>query len=214
MVDLLKPFFVYAPDGGGSGGGTDGSGDASGSAASGSSTEGAGGGEGKGNATGSNAAGDAGTNNDNDLGEGGKKALDDERRARRDADRRAKSAEQELEKLRTASMSEQEKAVATAKGEGRTEAMKELGAKLVDAEVRALLAGRGVDAEALLEGVDRSRFVDDKGDPDREALKTWVDRIAPANGTNFPDLGQGARRTSGSSNDMNDLIRSRMRSTR
>ena len=43
------------------------------------------------------------------LGEGGRKALDAERKARTDAERRAKAAEGELEKLRTASLSEDER---------------------------------------------------------------------------------------------------------
>lgn len=112
----------------------------------------------------------------------------------------AKANENELEKARHASMSEQEKAVATAKAEGRTEALREAGTRLVDAEVRAAAAGRNVDTDALLEGLDRSKFLDDDGNPDRDAIQAWIDRIAPAEqeqGFRAPNLEQGTRTNGG-----------------
>ena len=55
------------------------------------------------------ATGTPTTTDDGQLGDGGRKALDAERAARRDAEQRAKTAQDELEKLRTASLSEDEK---------------------------------------------------------------------------------------------------------
>lgn len=114
---------------------------------------------------------------------------------------RAKSndrAAKELEALKQQTMTDVEKAAAQARSEGRTEALIEVGAKLVDAEVRAAAAGRPVDVDALLEGLDRSRFLDDNGDANQTAIAAWVDRVAPkpdedtATTRSF-DLGQGHR---------------------
>jgi hypothetical protein len=77
-------------------------------------------------------------------------------------------------------MSDTEKAVEAARAEARTAALREVGGRLVDAELRAAAAGRPIEVDALLEAVDRSRFITDDGDVDRKALAAWVDRIAPA----------------------------------
>lgn len=106
------------------------------------------------------------------------------------------AAAKELEQVKQASMSDLEKAVAIARTEARTEALRESGARLVDAEVKAAAAGRGIDIAALLEGLDRTRFLTDDGEPDTDAIAAWVDRIVPPRDPNtidFPDLGQGAR---------------------
>jgi hypothetical protein len=118
--------------------------------------------------------------------------------ARKHEDRAKANAEaaKELAKLRESSMSETERAVAEAVANARTETLRSVGSRLVDAEVRTAAAGRQVDVDALLEGLDRSRFLDDDGEPKRDEIVAWVDRIAPANpdGTNtVVDLGQGAR---------------------
>ena len=116
--------------------------------------------------------------------------------ARKHEDRAKANAKaaQELEQLKTASMSDLEKAVAQAKAEARTQTLVELGSERVADAVRVAAAGRSVDVDALLDGLDRSRFLTDDGTPDREAIEAWVERIAPkpTEGT-FPDLGQGAR---------------------
>jgi membrane protein involved in colicin uptake len=109
------------------------------------------------------------------------------------------SAAKELEELRKQSMSETERAVAEARAEARRDAMRELGSRVVDAEVRAAAKGRVADVDALLEGLDRSKFLNDDGDADAAAISKWIDRIAPAAGDTddqgdpFPDIGQGAR---------------------
>lgn len=108
------------------------------------------------------------------------------------------AAAKELEEFKKASMTDQEKAVETARAEARTEALREVGSKVVNAEVRAAIAGRALDADALLEGLDASKFIGEDGEPDRDAITAWVDRIAPVpeeKPPGFPDLGQGARPT-------------------
>lgn len=104
-------------------------------------------------------------------------------------------AAQELEQLRQQTMTETERAIAQARLESRTEVLREIGAERVADAVRVASAGRNVDVEALLEGLDTSRFVSDDGTPDREAIAAWIDRIAPQadEPAGFPDLGQGPR---------------------
>lgn len=105
------------------------------------------------------------------------------------------AAQKELEQLRQASMSDTEKAVEIAKQQARNEVLAEIGGELVAMAVRAAVADRNVDADALLEGLDRSRFITDDGRADLDAINSWVDRIAPKTETGFPDLGQGARKS-------------------
>jgi hypothetical protein len=107
-------------------------------------------------------------------------------------------AAKELEELKKKGMSDTEKAVAEAKAEGRKEALLESGSLMVEAEIKAAAAGRNVDVAALLEGIDRSRFLNDDGKPDTDAITAWVDKIAPSKSDEkkpFPDLGQGDKGT-------------------
>lgn len=107
------------------------------------------------------------------------------------------AAAKELEKLREQSMTDQERAVEEARKAARSEALAEVGSARVEDAVRVAAAGRPVDVDALLEGLDRSRFLNEDGQPDRDAIAAWVDRIAPASETTPArvDLGQGARRS-------------------
>lgn len=134
---------------------------------------------------------------DQGLNEGGKRALDAERKARSEAEKAAKAATAELEKLRKLTMSETEKAIAEARAAARAELMAEVGAERVENAVRAATAGRNVDADALLDGLDRARFLTDDGKPDTQKITEWVDRIAPKGQTPpkpaAKDIGQGAR---------------------
>lgn len=120
-----------------------------------------------------------------------------------------RKAQKELDAARAAAMTDQEKAVAQAKATGRAEALKEAGALLVDAKVEAAAAGRGIDVAALLEGLDRSKFLDAEGKPDAKAITAWVDKLAPANRTanGRPDTGQGNRGAAPDSQDFNQMIR-------
>lgn len=100
----------------------------------------------------------------------------------RENERRAKAnaaAAKELEQLKAASMTELEKAVNEAKSATRAEVLREVGATRVDDIVRLAAAGRPADVDALLEGLDRNRFLDDDGQPDSKAIKAWIDRVAP-----------------------------------
>ena len=101
----------------------------------------------------------------------------------------------ELEQLRKASMTDTEKAITEAKAAARAEVLAEVGASLVDAEVRAATMGRQLDADALLDGLNRSRFLGDDGKPDRAAITEWLDRLAPKGEVKrtATDTGQGAR---------------------
>lgn len=90
------------------------------------------------------------------------------------------AAARELDALKQSSMTEQQKAVEAAKAETRTEVMREVGGKLAHAAIRVAASGRSVDVDALLEGIDASKFLDDHGDPDTKSIAAWVDRVAPA----------------------------------
>ena len=118
-----------------------------------------------------------------------------------------RAAEAELRKVREASMSEQEKAVAEAEARGRATAMADAGKRLALAEIRAEAAGRVEQGtlDGFLDYADLSRFVDEQGEPDTKAIAAAVKRLGGAGG-NAPDFDGGARTTS-KPNDMNALIR-------
>lgn len=135
-----------------------------------------------------------------ELGDAGKRALAEERKARR-------AAEKQLEDLRKAQMTEQEKAVAEAKAAGLAEAAKVAGPRLVRAEFRATAAGR-VDKDTLdayLEDVDLAKFVDDSGDVDAKAIEARVKRLS--GGGRGADFDGGARGGAARPVDMSGLIR-------
>lgn len=120
--------------------------------------------------------------------------------------REARAAQAELEKVRQAGLSEQEKAVATAKAEGATEAAKAAAPRLVRAEFRAAAAGQ-VDKQTLdayLEDVDLSKFIGDDGEPDLKAIEARIKRLGGGKSTDFDG---GARSTAAKPSDMNSQIR-------
>lgn len=96
--------------------------------------------------------------------------LDDERKQR-------KAADDKLAKLTTAAMTEQERAVATAREEGKAEAAAEHAQALAAAEFRAAAAGRIAKPEAALARLDLAKLVKD-GKPDTAAIKAAVDDLA------------------------------------
>ena len=130
------------------------------------------------------------------LDDPGKRALDAERRARREAEKAHKEASAELENLRKQFMTDQERAVVEAKEAGRTEALTAMGGKLVEAEFRVAAAGR-VPTETLnriLGAIDVKPFVDQDGQPNSKAIIEFIEGIAPAEREPDPlDLGQGSR---------------------
>jgi hypothetical protein len=134
-----------------------------------------------------------------DLGDAGRRALAEERRAR-------KVAERELANLRKAAMSDQERAVAEAKAAGLAEAARAAAPRLVKAEFRAAAAGQ-IDKQALdayLEDVDLTKFVGDDGEPDIKAIEARIKRLG---GGRPADFDGGARTSAPKVNDMNSVIR-------
>ena len=111
----------------------------------------------------------------------------------------AKKAAEELEKLRKAAMTEQERAIAEAQESGYKRALTEVGTRLVDAEIRAVAAGRFTDGQmgVLLQGLNRAAFLAEDGTVDVKSVQEFVDGLAPKQPEpsvpGFPDLGQGAR---------------------
>ncbi|MCU1675344.1 MAG: hypothetical protein JWM93_102 [Frankiales bacterium] len=109
----------------------------------------------------------------------------------------AREQQAELDRLRQASLTDNERAIEAAKAEGKSEAMKGLAPQLVAAELRAQTTGRLTDDQrtALLEGIDHTAFLTGDGVVDTAKVTAWIDRIAPTGGTGsgFPNLGQGRR---------------------
>lgn len=99
-----------------------------------------------------------------------------EGRAKANAD-----AQAQLEELKRANMTEQERIVEEVRAQVRAEAMREFGGALVHAEFRAAAGGR-LDSEALdtlLGAVDLSRFIDDDGKPKSDEVSKFLDAVAP-----------------------------------
>ena len=151
------------------------------------------------------------------LGAAGEKALAEFKDRARAAEKDLKSTKAELAKIQQSSMSDTEKAVAEAEARGRTSALQETGASRVEDVVRAAAAGRTVDIDALLEGLDTTRFLDDAFQPDRDAIVKWIDRVAPA-AVETPDpgplglgidFGQGSQQTTpiGDNKEIENMLR-------
>lgn len=156
---------------------------------------------------------DESTNDNETLGAEGVKALEAFKARARAAEKSAKDAQSELERLRQAAMSDTEKAVATAKAEGRKEALAEVTSRLVRAEVKAAAAGKVADPDdvAALLG-DLNAYVKDDGEVDSKSLASAIDALvkakpylAAAGAKPAPLPGGGAKPTTGFS--VNDEIR-------
>jgi hypothetical protein len=106
------------------------------------------------------------------------------------------TAATELQQLREAQMSEQEKAVAEAETRGRTAAASEYGRQLAAARFEAAAATAGVQLGDAADLIDVGRFVGDDGQVDTEAIQTAVTRLAaiapkPGPGRSGADLSGG-----------------------
>lgn len=130
------------------------------------------------------------------LGDAGKRALEAERKAKREAERQLKQLQTELE--------QQERAIADAVEQAKAEAAATYGSRLAAAEFRAAAAGRLSDEQldTLLSALDLKAFLDDDGDVDTDRVREYVGKIAPAPDPqpSSPadllaglDLGQGTR---------------------
>lgn len=133
-----------------------------------------------------------------ELGEAGKKALDAEREQRKAAEKSAKELKVRLDELERAQMSDQEKAVAEAIEQAKSETRAEFGSQLVAAEVKVAATGL-LDPEqidTLLADLNLAKFLTGDGQVDVDRIQAFVAGIAPKapEGPNrVPDLGQGAR---------------------
>lgn len=111
---------------------------------------------------------------DEPLGDAGKRALDSEREARRDAEARAKAAE----KLVKEANSERDKAIAEAKAEARREVLEEANGRLLRAEVKAAATGKFANPELAVKLLDLSEFkVADDGTVDTKAITAAIDKL-------------------------------------
>jgi hypothetical protein len=97
------------------------------------------------------------------------------------------AAAKELDELRKANMTDQEKLVEDTRRAVRTE----FSSKLVEAELKSQLGGKNIDADALLT-FNKAEFVDSNGDVDSEAITAWVETHTKTPEIT-PDLGQGVR---------------------
>lgn len=137
LFTVLGRFFPDGGDAGGDGGGA--------AATPGTTTPPA---TGSGDA-GAASTGDAGTppattvGGDEPLGEGGKRALEAERAARKAAEQRAKALETERDTLKTATQSEQEKAIDAAKKAAAAEERTKWEGRTLRAESKGALAAAG-----------------------------------------------------------------------
>lgn len=105
---------------------------------------------------------------EDDLGEAGKKVLRELRSAEREAQRRAEAAEQELADLRSATQTDQEKALGQARREAAAEERAKFETKLRRTEVRSALRSAGLANDSLVELAMKSDLfaalaVDDDG---------------------------------------------------
>lgn len=92
------------------------------------------------------------------LGDSGKRALDAMKSERDAAVRAAKKATDDLEAARLAGASESEKALAKAKADGASEVTERLHAMIRRSEVKAALAGSGINPSVLDLAIGASEF--------------------------------------------------------
>lgn len=113
-----------------------------------------------------------------------------------------KAKAEQFDTLEAASRTDQERAVAEARAEGRAEAVGESTPRVVRAEFKA--AAKGVltseQLTALIEDLDLSKYVTESGDADEEKVAKKISAFAPANNGSTKhqtrDLGQGKRESS------------------
>lgn len=197
-----SPIYAIA---GGNGAGEGGSG----SGASNGGDGGAGAGSGGQGGDGGQGSGDGGQGSGTSGGQGGAGSgegdVTDWKAHSREWEKRAKAnsdAATELEKLKAANMSEQEKAVKAAKDEGRTAALAETIPQIAQARLEAHAARAGVDLSEFAEFIDLTKFVGEDGQVDDKAIKAAVTKfakLAPSGaGRSGGDMGGG-----GGSGDQN-----------
>lgn len=149
------------------------------------------------------------------LGDAGKRALDDMKAAKKTAEAEAKAARDELEKLRSATATDAEKALAQARKEGATEVLAKAQTQIRRSEVRAALSAAGLTGSMvdLASRADEFASLKVSDDGEVEGLNTAVDAFKKAQPDLFKtrqpgDAGLGPRGTpAAGGTDMNTLIR-------
>ncbi|WEB38756.1 hypothetical protein MOV08_05185 [Streptomyces yunnanensis] len=89
---------------------------------------------------------------------------------------RAKSNFEELEELRKAQMSDQEKALEAARQEGRNAAAGEFGTRLVGAELKAAASKAGTELPSS-DFLDLNKFLGEDGSPNSEAIDSFISSL-------------------------------------
>lgn len=152
---------------------------------------------------------------DDELGPAGVKALNAMKARARAAERDAKKAQAELAKVTAANQSEQDKAIAQAKADGKAEALATSNERLVRAEVKSAAVGKLAKPDLALKLLDLDDFApDDDGNVDEKAITSAIDDLVKE----YPELAAGAKPKPGSGGggarpgapagaDMNSLIR-------
>jgi hypothetical protein len=122
-----------------------------------------------------------------------------------------KSASKERDELKSAQMTDAEKAIEQARAEGRNSALSEVGTDLVNAEMAVQAAAAGVTLPPA-EYLNVSKFLGEDGRPNKDAVKSFVESLPKAKGE-FPDLQGAGKQTGGTPeittmdpNELADLI--------
>lgn len=126
---------------------------------------------------------------------------------------RWKASSTELQQLKDAQMTDQEKAVEAARLEGRTAALDEMAQELVNAELRLLASAAGATLPDM-QFLNVAQFQDASGKPDVDKVKTFVESLAKQKpGMDFPHLAGAGHNRGGASgiesmdpNELADII--------
>lgn len=131
--------------------------------------------------------------------------------------RSLRATEKERDDLRSATQTDSERIVAEAKAEGKREALAEANSRLLSAEIRSSAAGKLADPADAVRLLDLDSFIDADGNIDDKAIRAAIDDLVrtkpylaagPSSNGSFDG---GARGGGGGGNDMNAIIRERMR---
>lgn len=151
-----------------------------------------------------------------ELGDGGKRALDEERRQRKAAERQLKAMQAEIEKIKSAALPEAERAIEEARKTAAAEIEQKWKAKTAEAHVIAVATKKLEDPEDAVAFLDDlGQFIDDDGKPDRKAIEKEIDDLLKrkphlaVNGgrRRVGDGDGGARGVAAPADDMNALLR-------
>lgn len=101
-------------------------------------------------------------------------------------------AAKELEEIKKSQLTDQEKLIEQTREETAKAIRTEYATRLVDAELKAQLQNKVLDAGSIL-SFDKKAFVTEDGDIDTEAIQQWVEANSKTTDIPAPNLGQGNR---------------------